>query len=220
MTAVVLGGCGATVETDAIDGGFGIAWTAVRMHIEVEGEDTEQLTISTVVDYCTAYQRLIDALDELQEAADDADEDDYCEDLAEPVEEFAAAAEAAGPEGSRAIHAYVADGEFDDDDYEFGEDASGSMVAINEDRAAPFRDWDEDEDPEDNCGLDEDDMEDLGEDNEYFRLEGDLEIASVEDEGPMSGTLDAQAIDEDEDDDDAGDVTATFTATYCEIDVP
>ena len=89
--------------------------------------------------------------------------------------------------------------------------SAGAVTPENPSGAASLS-WDPDDDYEDNCGVDTDD----GDTDHWNFVDGQVEFDKVEDEQVATGKLE---VDLNEDDgDDAGELTASFTASWCEIE--
>lgn len=213
----LLAGCAGSVALKEAEP-FGLVASA--LWLRYEDSEAEGLVLSNVPGACGKYQRFADASEAWQDAAEDVgfDFDDYCTDMKEPTLELAAAGQALFPPGANYLTLSV----FDDGEttpergtYKVGKGLSGNVAYYEDTRYGRIlENWDEDADFEDGCGLDDDDFED---DVEYLSLDdGELEITGFADERSAAGRLEGDL--QDESGDDEGEIAASFTAVYCEID--
>lgn len=213
-----LAGCAGSIQTDEVDG-FGTVASAVWLFND--DSNTHQIVLTNVVGACGKFQAYYEAYDEFEDAAADLgldDLDDYCEEMEEPSKNLATSADALYHEGAHYLTLTLSDGgdtEPDDEEYEVGDDPGvyGALTYIeNSPYAAVLQDYDPD--AEDwLCGVDEDDVE---QDQDSWALDdGALEVTAVNDEANVSGRFEGELADDGGD--DAGNITFSFTATYCEV---
>ncbi|MDP2314104.1 MAG: hypothetical protein Q8P41_14475 [Pseudomonadota bacterium] len=212
-------GCAGSVQVEDIDP-FGAAASAVWFHWD--DSDYDSLLLTNVMGACGKWQAYAEASKELDDAVEDMDENDYCEDAKEPSLAVARIANDLFHEGTHMLALTVyEDGstEPEEETYEVGDPRQALGGTVTYYGASPYAailaDWDEDEDWEDNCGIDTDDLD--ADIDSWSLSDGELELLSVKDEGAAAGALEAELVDEDGDRD--GDISARFTATWCEVDL-
>lgn len=219
LPLLALVGCAGSVSLEEVDT-FGGAASAVWVHWDESEYDSILLT--NVGGACGKWQAYAQAQADYADATEDIDEDDWCEEAEAPSKDLARATNALFHEGVHALTLTVFGGgttEPDEDTYEVLDLTAllyGQMTYYESSPAeAVLRDWDPSDDLEDGCGVDDDDLE--LDSTTWALSDGDLEIDSVNDEKGLSGTLDGELTDDDGD--NAGDIDATFSATWCEVDL-
>ncbi len=212
------------VRLDELDS-FGTVRSSVWFHDE--DADVDSLVLANVPDLCGKQQAYEEAVSDYFAFAEDADDDDFCEDGYPYIVAIAEVARGIWSEGAHFVRLSVTKDESleieDDGEYEWealdagetvGDDAAfdGVVQYWEGDPWEEFRsDWDEDGDRADDCGAA------LDVDFDSWRLDdGTLDITALQDEGALEATLTGEL--EDGDGDDAGEITASFTATWCEIE--
>jgi hypothetical protein len=204
------------VTAEAIDDGFGPGWSAVWFHYNMDGGDSDDITLSNVAGICEKQKTFYEAYEEYVDTAKDLDMNDSCEDFEEVYLGVVDASMARNIEGANNASMYTYD-DLEDGEYELGDEAAASVVAYTE---SPFEDarddFDADEDIKDGCGIDDGDGDsDWG--DTWSVTDGDLVLDAVNDEANASGSIEGEMTQKG---DDEGAFSATFTAAYCEIDVP
>lgn len=212
----LLTGCAAGVSAEGVPGGFGLGMSAAYLRVDYGETDSESILISTELGVCDKYATFAEAQVEFLEAAMDVLAADYCEDMEEPFTAYLDAAQALFPQGARFVQLGVDKPKLDDGTFDMPEEAWGSVGVVTDALFQDARDnFDPDSDVTEGCGLDDDDLDsDFG---DSWTLEGKLDLTDVGSDGPATGTVDAEMIDDDGDEDGA--FTANFTATLCEIDI-
>lgn len=219
LLALPLAACAGSVETDALDDGFGAVWSSVRLH--GTETDSESIVLTNVMGACGKLQTYNELYVAFMEEVEDMDAEDYCSDAMEPALALAKAGDSLYYEGAKYLSVYPLDGEeWNDDGYDIPEDAGGGITEYTDSSYAGWADdWDEDGDWEDGCGIDSQDAWDIY--NVFAMEKGEVNIDSAENESRASGDLEADLLEVDletYETDDAGEVTATFSAVYCEIE--
>lgn len=219
LPLLALTGCAGSVHLEEVDP-FGGALSAVWFHWE--GSKYDSVVLSTVPNACAKWGAFVETSEELARALKDIDEDDYCEESREPWMAMARAGDALFHEGVHTLSLGVyEDGSTEPEEttYEVGDNkrALGGTLTYYENSpySAYLADWDEDEDYEDNCGVDLDDLETRT--DRWSLTDGELEIGQVTEQRSASGRLEGEL--EDHDGDGAGEIAASFTASWCEIDL-
>ena len=215
IVSLLLIGCPAAVTAEAIDGGFGLGLSAAFVRLDNGESQAESIVISTTGGVCESYGELMEAQAEFYEAVVDIMSQNYCSNLEEPFVRYAEAAQDVLVMDARILSLGVVEGDFDQQSYEGNEWWGTVGVVDNVPYVDALEDFDADGDQMDGCGLSEGDVElDAG---DSWTLDGDLEITTAETDGPVAGTIEADMLDEDGDED--GELTASFTAVLCEIDL-
>ncbi len=220
ISLLALVGCAGSVSVEDLDP-FGGAASAVWFHSSESGQDF--LMLSNVGGVCAKTQAYLEIYEEAWNDIADLDltDSDYCEQAKEPIFAYARAGDALYHEGAHylSLGVFDADGSVPEEDtYEVGDPEralGGSVTYFGESPYANILDkWDVKEDLEDGCGLS---ASDYDSDNESWTLaDGDLEFTRVADERSAAGRLDGELIGDDGGDE--GDITASFTASWCELD--
>lgn len=217
---LALVGCAGSVAVEDLDP-FGGAASAVWFHWD--DSDYDSIVLSNVVGLCGKWTAYVETAEELEDAAEDLDvfDNDYCEEAMEPMFRHARAAEALFHDGAHYLELGVREGdrsEPDEDTYEVDGDKrslSGTVSYLGESAWSNIlAEWDPEEDFEDGCGLSASDLEsdiDL-----WYLDEGELEIGQVADERVVGGRLEGELADSDGSDE--GEIKASFSASWCEID--
>ena len=217
LASLLLSGCAASVQADEIDP-FGAGASAAWIHWDGDF-DYDSIVIANVGGFCDKLLALQEAADEYADEAEDIDKDDYCEEARAPAQKWARIADSLWHEGTHLIEFSVnedLDITPDEGTFEVGDLRSGLSGGVTYYQDSPYesylKDWDPDDDYEDNCGVDTDD----GDTDHWNFVDGQVEFDKVEDEQVATGELE---VDLNEDDgDDAGELTASFTASWCEIE--
>lgn len=208
-------GCAASVNVEALDGGFGLGVSAIRIHSKGSDADRDSVAISNVGGLCTKFQDYYTALNELTDAGSDITSSHYCENVEEPLTNFVDASQSLFTKHAHFLTLSVGDG-FDEDKFDTPTEAGGDLMEVtNVPLEDALDDFDVDGSVLDSCGLDSSFLdEDIG---DYWSIgDGTLEITKEESDGVVVGKLDAALKDEDDKTD--GDILASFTATFCEVD--
>ncbi len=208
-------GCPASVTAEGMDDGFGSAWSSVWFHYDTKQGDSEGITLSNVMGLCTKQQAYWEAFEAYMDAYEDADDD--CAEIEQPLRDFIAASQAITFDGANYSSGGPTD-DMDDGEYELGEDAYWGIIAYTDDIDSSFLDdFDADGKISDNCDMDTDDMnEEVGYDS-WSIADGELVIDSVNDEASVSGSVEGEMM---QGKDEEGAFKATFTASYCEVEIP
>ncbi|MDP2310889.1 MAG: hypothetical protein Q8P18_33025 [Pseudomonadota bacterium] len=219
LPLLAMSGCAGSVQLEEVDP-FGGAASAVWLHWD--DSEFDSIVLTNVPGACAKWQAYADTANDLYDAVEDIDEDDYCEDAMEPSLAAARAADALFHEGAHTLSLAVYEGgstEPEEDTYEVGGTTralGGTLIYYeNSPYAAVLADWDADDDYEDNCGIDQDDLE--TETDRWTLSEGELDFGQVTDERSASAYLEGDL--DDDDGDDAGEIIAKFTASWCEIEL-
>ncbi|MES2643945.1 MAG: hypothetical protein V4850_30935 [Myxococcota bacterium] len=214
-----LAGCAGSVQLEEL-APFGGAASAVWLHWDDSNYDSVVLT--NVPNACAKWVAFAETTKDLAQEIDDFDQDDFCEESHDLTMAVARAGDALFHEGVHTLSLGVYEGgstEPDEETYEVGDNKrslSGTLTYYeNSPYAAYLADWDVDEDRDDNCGVDYDDLETKT--DQWTLDDGELEVGRLMDERSLSARLAGDLKDRD-DDDDAGEIRASFTATWCEVD--
>lgn len=211
-------GCGGSVVVDEADP-FGLAWSAIW--IEHKDSDFEEIRVSNVVGLCGKLQVAAEAYKDYEDEVEDIDTDDWCQDAKEPSQDYARAVQGIYGVGARFLFMSVVteDGDpvVDEDTFEVGDiPALGGVLSyvVEEFITSTLVDWDEDDDFEDRCGVDEVDLDDA---YDFWYLDDgtQLEISGLTDTS-FAATLEGGLLDADLD--STGDINGSFAPIYCEID--
>lgn len=213
-----------SVKPEDLDG-FGLVMSSVRYTQDYGEYDMETVVLTNVSGYCRKEQAFQEAYQEWIDANEDAiegDAEDYCSDMYEPTIAMADEGRKLVYAGANYMSLYVEDS-FDDDGYEIGEDIGASVSYITED---PYdvilEDFDEDGEIEVNddgtytiCGVETEDDGDF-----YLAEKGDVEVTTAKDEGTAAGSFELDLVEytDDGDTDDAGELTGSFRASWCDIE--
>lgn len=217
VLAFSLLGCAATVTAEGIEGGFGLGLSAVLRHVEAGSFTAENVVIANFPDYCLRYQRVLDAISASFDVEAQSTDDDYCAEMEPIYRELSESLNAIYFEGANWFAVYSTS--YDVDEYEFGEQASGSLLSwTSSPYADVMADFDASSTAKDGCGMDSEDSDDDLAD-EWSITEGSLEITVSEgDDGSTSGSIDATMEGQGKSASD-GDIIASFTASWCELDM-
>lgn len=217
LPLVFLLGCPASVTAEGMDDGFGPGWSAVWFHYNSGKFETEGITLSNVAGLCEKQTKAYEALEAFYDKAEDLDADDECSEIEAETRDFYGSWEALYFEGANyASGGPTGEDGMEDGDFELGEDAYFGVISYTN---SPFEgvleDFDPDEEVGEGCGLDDNDAE--LEADEWSVQDGELVLDTVSDEANLSGSVEGEMVQKG---DDEGAFSATFTAAYCEIDVP
>ncbi len=210
--ALLLTGCPASVTAEGLDDGFGMPISAVRTHIVSDNGDADYVVISSVGDLCTKEVAFSEASSAFFTASEDVLSQHYCKNLEQPFTDYVEAVQAMQFKGATYVSLSVGT-DFDEGEYGFGKDASGTVAAYDD---TPFEGAIDDFDPEgsvlDVCGLG---TVDTDQGNYWDLDDGSVTLDSVVDEGVTSGSADGTMMTDSGKAD--GDFQANFSAAWCEI---
>ena len=215
LPLVFLLGCPASVTAEGMDDGFGLGWSAVWFKYSSGEFDSEGITLSNVAGLCEKQTAAYEALEAFYDKLEDVDADDACSEIESETREFYGSWEALYFEGANYASGGPTD-EMDDGDYELGDDAYFGVISYTN---SPFEgvldDFDPDEEIGEGCGIDDEEAEIEAE--EWSIQDGELVIDTVNDEANVSGSVEGEMVQKG---DEEGAFTASFTAAYCEIEIP
>lgn len=208
-------GCPASVTAEGMDDGFGAAWSAVWFNYDMKQGDAEGITLSNVMGLCAKQQAYWESFEAYMDAYEDADDD--CAEIEQPMRDFVAASEGLYFDGANYSSGGPTD-DMDDGDYELGKDAYWSVFGYTEDMDNSYLDdFDADEKISEGCGMDTEDQDQEIDGDSWSVEDGELVIDSVNDEASVSGSVEGEMVQKG---DEEGAYKATFTATYCEVEIP
>lgn len=219
LAPLLLAGCAGSVTTEEVDG-FGPVVAATWVYLD--DSDYHYVVLSNVPGYCGKLQAFYEAQEDWLDAVNDLtinDLDEYCEVLEEPSLDLARAGNALIFEGAHYLSFSVredGDSEPEEEEYEVGGDpAVDGSLRYHEN--SPYQAVLEDYDPDDddiNCGVDEDDL--VTRTDDWYLEDGDLEITAVNDEATVAGRFEGELAEPGGKGE--GDISFSFSATFCEID--
>lgn len=207
------GSAPAHVDIEGFDR-FGTVGSAIwYLHPDAGIPMVELLTVS---DGCAKFVEYREAYEAYVATFEGVDEADWCREAKDEVLALVDAASVLQPAGSRALSlgAYESESgasawEMGTHHLEFGASYQGTVMWIEEDPYAGWAElWDEDGSPEDYCGVGELTYEPL-----WGEIIGPLTVTQVVEGDHTTGSVDGTLETEDE----IGAITASFTATWCEL---
>jgi hypothetical protein len=212
---VFLLGCPASVTAEAVDGGFGFGWSATWVVYQYGKAESEGIMLSNVLGYCDKQTKAYDAMSAFYERSQELEGKSKCSEIETETRDYFGAWEAMYFEGANyASGAPV--GDMETGEFELGRKASFSVVALTNSPYAGILDaFDPDETISAGCGV-----EDEGDDpdsDEWVVKDGDLVIDALADETSLSGSVEGEMVQQG---DEQGAFAASFTASYCEIEIP
>jgi hypothetical protein len=224
LPLAALTGCAGSVKLSDQDA-FGGVSSATWFHYNyTEGHDSDTIQLTNIGGMCDKTQAYYDAYKEFDKAGNDADptSSSYCGDIEDSFRDWAQAADAIFHDGVHFVQMSTIKGDStvpEADTYDVGGESHGLVGTVNYLDKSPFSDALDDFDPDaqanDFCGVDLSALTDTPGDA-WAIDDGSLDITSVTEDKALKGELDGSIADDDGD--DAGDIAASFNATYCEID--
>jgi len=225
LPLAVLTGCAGSVKVSDQDA-FGGVSSASWVHMNYKDtDDNDGIELVNVGGLCGKTQDYWDAYNELDKAVNDADvtSSSFCKDIKDALLAYTQAGDAIIHDGVHVVALSTAKGGSsvpEADTYDVGGETKGLYGSVTYYDKDPFADatddFDEDAQGNDGCGVDFAGLFTDSPGDTWTLDDGSLEITTLTDEKSLKGSLDASMVDDDGD--DAGDITATFTASYCDVD--
>lgn len=214
LLPLVLTACPASVTAEGMDDGFGLGFGAAWLHLGGESE-SDSVVIANYGDVCAKSQAYYEAFAEFKDAGTHVRLKDYCENVEEPFLAYVEAAAALQFEGAHVVKLGFS-GDLNDKEYEFDDDVAGFVAEVTD---SPWEgvadDFDADGSITDGCGVGT--LDDDFSDN-WTLTDGTVEITALSEEAFASGSVDAR-MKESGSGGDKSDFMASFSATWCEIDL-
>jgi hypothetical protein len=213
--AALLTGCPASVTAEGMDDGFGAAWGSAWVHIDYGKEENDTIVIANFGDVCTKMTAWYEATSALEEPSTDVLSQAYCEHLEEPFMEWVDASEAIFFGGASTVSVSVGDN-LEADSYDLEDDVTGSVTTVDDPIWEDLRDdFDPDGSLGDNCGLGSRDFDLV---DSWTLKDGTMDVTALSEEGSAGGTIDGR-MQENKQNGDKSDFSASFSAPWCEIDI-
>lgn len=226
LLLLALTGCTGSVKLSDLDG-FGALSSAEWMHTDNRNGGSDQLVLANAGGYCDKYQAFFDENAAFTAAVTGLDptSDTYCADLEDPLRDYIGAADDLFHEGMYVVALVARTGPGETVPQEGTYEVSGTDLILSggvshvtsSAYADVLDDFDPNGSPADSCGIDTSALGDIAYE-EWALSDGTLEVSKVTEEKSLSADLDGSLIDDGGA--DAGTISASFTASYCTVDVP